>query len=124
MLGLGSAVLLLAVKENALFLYASALTFALVWIANRWLTARFATSAVGGKDAAPRVARGRAGAAARWLGGLLVGLSAVAAIYGLALGPAHHQEAISAVVGGDTPTVTAVTTKRHFSSMGSVFQAE
>jgi uncharacterized protein (TIGR03663 family) len=96
-LGAAFSVSLLAVKENALFLYAAGLTFAATWAGSRaW---RRRTEGAGADSAPPRAPRARRGAT--WIVGLALGTLAAAAVFGVALPADRHQAAIEAVMGAE-----------------------
>jgi uncharacterized protein (TIGR03663 family) len=112
-LGLAAAIVLIAVKENALFVYAAAVTFAAVWAVHRWIMPRLVTSlrsprAIVPTPAEPESRRRRAVRAGAWAGGALLGFAVVAALYGVTLAPSYRQDAIRAVVGEDSAAVSAV----------------
>lgn len=112
LLGVASMISLLAIKENSLFVYATGLTFFVVWAANRWLMRRQLRAGTATGPAPRWLARWRLGATAGWLGGSLLGLLLVAIVYGVTLGPGPRKQAVEAVVGQGAPNVAAVVARQ------------
>lgn len=98
LLGALFSVSLLAVKENALFLYAAALTFAAACAGSRVWRGR--TEGAERDSVPPRFPPARRRMA--WIVGLVLGMLASAAVFGVALPADRHQAAIEAVVGAES----------------------
>jgi uncharacterized protein (TIGR03663 family) len=98
-LGALFSVSLLAVKENVLFLYAAALTFAVACAGSRAWRGRAGGAEQDHVNVSTRISGARSRAA--WIVGLVLGTLAAAAVFGVALPVDRHQAAIEAVVGAE-----------------------